>query len=169
VGRKGTLLGSVPDEQKAAQRKVISSVIIIAVSAGLLVYWFRYTCLLILRARTTKDYATGLAVANELKFPEVQGRLFQGGIADLPELERCLARDYRLITYLLAHAASFAEGGTTLERRILMLDFQLMRTLYAVTRRIAAPQARAALREMTSIVVYLADVAGERVHAVSRA
>ncbi len=154
---------------KGVQGKVISSLLIIVVSAGLLVYWFRYTCVLILRARAPKDFAVSLATANNLEFREVQERLSQQQLADLPELERSLIRDYRVITFLLAHAANLEAGGMTLERRMLMLDFQLMRVLYAVTRRIAAPQARASLQEMSRIVAYFADVVGERVHTLSRA
>ena len=36
---------------------MIISTLIIAVSAVLFLYWFRYTCVLILSTRTTRDYS----------------------------------------------------------------------------------------------------------------
>jgi hypothetical protein len=149
---------------------MVSSVLIIVVSAGLLAYWFRYTCLLILSTHTTRDYATGMAAANSLKFQEVQVDLARGAAAEsLPELERLLARDYQLITYLLANAAGFRVGGVTLEQRMLMLDFQLMRCQYAITRRLAASRARTSLKEMANILAYFANSMGERLQAYSQA
>jgi hypothetical protein len=149
---------------------MVSSILIIVVSAGLLAYWFRYTCLLILRTDTTRDYATGMAAANDLKFQEVQGDLARGAAAEsLPELERLLARDYRLITYLLAHTAGFRVGGVTLEQRMLMLDFQLMRGQYVIARGLAASRARTSLLEMANILAYFANSMGERLQTHSQA
>jgi hypothetical protein len=142
---------------------VVSSILIIVVSAGLLAYWFRYTCLLMLRTDTPLAYAASMATANELRFQEVQGDLARGVAAEvLPDLERLLARDYQLITFLLAHAAGFRDGGVTPGQRMLMLDFHLMRGQYAITRRLAAPLARASLKEMANILAYFANVMGER-------
>ena len=56
---------------------MIASLLIIVVSTVLLIYWFRYTCLLILRTPTARDYASGLAAANRLMYPDVEGRLLQ--------------------------------------------------------------------------------------------
>jgi len=56
---------------------MISSVFIIAVSALLLAYWFRYTCLLILRSNTAKDYAASAATANGFTFGEVRSKLLE--------------------------------------------------------------------------------------------
>ena len=149
---------------------MVSSVLIIVVSAGLLVYWFRYTCLLILSSHPARDYATGMAAANSLRFQEVQSDLARGASAEsLPELERLLSRDYQLITYLQAHAAGFRVGGVTLEQRMLMLDFQLMRGQSAITRRLAVSRARTSLHEMANILAYFANSMGERLEAYSRA
>ncbi len=49
---------------------MIASLLIIVVSTVLLIYWFRYTCLLMLRTQTARDYASGLAAANRLMYPE---------------------------------------------------------------------------------------------------
>ena len=58
--------------------KMFQSITTIALTAGsvlLLGYWFRYTCLLILSAKTTRDFAGEVAEANQLSFLEVQARL----------------------------------------------------------------------------------------------
>lgn len=147
---------------------MLSSILIIVVSAGLLAYWFRYTCLLMVRTDTPRDYAAGMVAANDLKFQEVQGDLARGVAAEaLPQLERLLARDYQLITFLLANAAGFRDGGVTPGQRMLMLDFYLMRGQYAITRRLAAPLARTSLQEMASILAYFAGLMGARLQVYS--
>lgn len=148
---------------------MISSVLIIIFSLALLVYWFRYTCLLILRTRTTKDYAAGVVTANGLHFPQIQSRLRDEETLTLDPLSESLNRDYRLLTYLMRHTAGFQLGGISLEQRMLLLDFRLMQVWYVFTRRLAAPQARAALDEMSSILGHLANAMGERAASLSRA
>jgi hypothetical protein len=149
---------------------MIASVLISVVSAGLLVYWFRYTCLLILQAHSSKDHAAGLVAANSLKYPEVQARLLQGASAvELPVLQRSLESDYVLVTYLMKHTAGLRVGGVTIEQRMLMIDFEVMRLVCWISRRLAVPQARAALTEMSGILGHLAGVMGERLQSTSRA
>jgi len=149
---------------------VVASILIIVVSAALMIFWFRYTCLLMLRTRTGKDYATGLATANGLTFTGVRETVVQtasgGGLA---ELERSLDRDYRLLTYLLAHTAGLRTGGLTLEQRMLMLDFRLMQGICFLTRGLSLRQARTAVLEMAEVLSHLANDMGERSHASSRA
>jgi hypothetical protein len=148
---------------------MISSVLIIAFSFVLLVYWFRYTCLLILRTKTTKDYASSVVTANKLQFPHIQDRLRDAESMPLDPLRKTLERDYRLLTYLMKHTAGFQVGGITVEQRMLLLDFKLMQMWYGATRKFAAPQARAALDEMSNILGHLANAMGERAASVSRA
>jgi hypothetical protein len=52
---------------------------------------------------------------------------------------------------------------------MLMLDFKMMRLFCALSRRSAAPQARAALAEMSSILKHMANAMGERTLSSSRA
>jgi hypothetical protein len=148
---------------------MIASILIIAFSFVLLVYWFRYTCLLILRTRTTKDYASGVVTANNLQFPQIQGCLRGAEIVPLGPLRESLARDYRLLTYLMKHTAGFQVDGITVEQRMLLLDFNLMQIWYGATRKVAVPQARAALDEMSNILGHLANAMGERAASASRA
>ena len=145
---------------------MISSIVIIAFSLVLLVYWFRYTCLLILKTKTSLDYASSVVEANNLKFPDIQGRLAREPEAEhLGPLHDSLARDYRLLTYLLRHTAGLHVGGFTLEQRMLMIDFRLMQIWYAVARRLAVPHARKALHEMSHVLNHLANAMGERAAA----
>ena len=147
-----------------------TSVFIIVVSAALMIYWFRYTCLLMLRTRVGKDYATGLAAANDLSFTGVRELALKDASARrLAELERSLDRDYRLLTYLLAHTAGLQFGGLTVEQRMLMLDFRIMQGLCFVSRGLFVSQARAAVLEMAEVLSHLANDMGERSHASSRA
>lgn len=148
---------------------MISSILIIAFSVVLLVYWFRYTCLLILRTRTAVDYAPVVVTANNLQFPNVQGRIREAEAATLDPLRKSLDRDYSLLTYLMKHTAGFQVGGITVEQRMLLLDFKLMQIWYGATRRLAVQQARAALDEMSNILGHLANAIGERAASTSRA
>jgi hypothetical protein len=145
---------------------MIASIFIILVSAALLAYWYRYTCVLILRTRTVKDYAAGMATANDLRFHEIQGRLVrEAPAADLPSLQKALESDYRLLTYLVEHTAGLEVGGLTLEQRMLMIDFKAMRLVCALSRWVGIDYARAALEEMSSILNHLANAMGERIES----
>jgi hypothetical protein len=145
---------------------MIASILIVLVSAALLAYWFRYTCVLILRTRTVKDYAVGMATANDLRFHEIQGRLVrEAPAADLPALQKALESDYRLLTYLVGHTAGLEVGGLTIEQRMLMLDFKAMRLVCAVSRWVGIDHARAAIEEMSCILNHLANAMGERIES----
>ncbi len=150
---------------------MISNLLIIAISLALLAYWFRYTCLLILRTKTSLDYAADVASANKLSFPEVQSQLsaFGSRPETLYPLHQSLARDYRLLTYLLAHTTGVNAGGVTLEQRMLMLDFRVMQCWYALARRIGLRHAHSALEEMTGILNHFANAMGERAAGNTRA
>jgi hypothetical protein len=158
------------------------SIVIISFSLMLFLYWFRYTCLLILNTKTTKDYTIQVAKANQLQFPAIQDQLRavtdtgrMSGIADsgpalaMDSLQKSLERDYRLLTGLLRHAAQFQVGGVNMEQRMLMIDYQVMKTWYAVARRFSkAGHAAEALQEMADIVAHFANAMGERSAASSR-
>ena len=149
---------------------MISSVLIIAFSVVLLGYWFRYTCLLILKTKTSKDYSAAVVQANNLTFPQAHEKLLQENrFKELDALHQSLARDYQLLTYLLEHTAGFQAGGFPVEQRMLALDFKLMQCCYALTRRFSAAPARRALDEMSQILSHFANAMGERAAAASRA
>jgi hypothetical protein len=142
---------------------MMSSIFIIIFSAVLFLYWFRYTCVLILRSKTPQDYSEQVVAANQLSYPAVEEQLRGvGSNAEFDTLVASLQRDYRLLSYLLSHAAGMEMGGYTLEQRMLMIDFKVMQVWYAVTRRCAVRQSREALQEMAQVLHNLANAMGER-------
>lgn len=149
---------------------MIASIIIIVISLVLFVYWFRYTCLLILGQQAARNYAPQVASANQLSFLEARDQLKSEVPSDaLVSLQRSLDRDYRLLTYLLQHAAAYNVTGRTVEERIMILDYQIMRMWFAVARLYSGSAARRALLEMSSVLNHLANTMGERVAVAGRA
>ncbi|MCZ2079770.1 MAG: hypothetical protein LC130_32785 [Bryobacterales bacterium] len=146
---------------------MITSILISVLSVLLLAYWFRYTCQLILGARTSKDYAQQVAIANQLSFVDVHARLREDASARLDPLWQSLDKDYRILTYLLRHAADFDLGGSTVEQRMLMVDFVVMRFVYSLGNRFSNSMARRALTEMSEILSHFAHVLGERAASAS--
>jgi hypothetical protein len=78
----------------------------------------------------------------------------------LDPLRESLDRDYRVLTYLIGHAAGLELA--TLEDRLLMLDYRLMQNVYRFTRGLAPAQARRCLAEMATVLAILACHLGEQ-------
>jgi hypothetical protein len=140
--------------------ELAATVIITASSVLLFGYWFRYTCLLILSAKTTRDYAGEVATANQLGFLEVQSALHVAASAEFDRLQASLDRDYKLLTYLIHHAAG-AQGEASLEVRMLQLNYRLAGIWYRTSRRLSPAAARRALEEMSQVVAHFANAMGE--------
>ena len=136
---------------------MITSVFIVAISAVLLVYWLRYSCVMLLhdaleRSATVADERfSASSVLERLKTE-----------ADLAPLERALERDYRVVTYLIEHATDLELAS--IENKLLVLDYQLMRLWSRLTRTLAPQQSRKALSEMASVLRALAAQMGEPYH-----
>jgi hypothetical protein len=141
--------------------EIIATVIITTSSVALFAYWFRYTCMLILSAKTTRDYAASIATANQLGFLQVQSML-RDQSADLAILKDSLDRDYKVLTYLLKHAANPSTGDDAIEKRMLEVNYRLMGAWYSVASRFSPTAARKALDEMSSVVAHFANSMGER-------
>jgi hypothetical protein len=140
--------------------ELIATIVITASSVFLFAYWFRYTCLLILSARTARDYATDVAYTNKLGFPAVQAQLNQADSPDLDKLRQALDRDYRVIRNLLKHLPD--GDGQTLEMRMLALNYNLMGAWYRVTRPFSGATATSALAEMSMVISHFANLMGEQ-------
>ena len=141
---------------------MLISAFFILVSLILLAYWFRYTCMLILGAKPARDYAARVAATNRLSFPHIQQTLDADvAFAELDTLCRQLDRDYTLLTCLMRHGAEFREIGQSLEDRMLMLDFAIMKRSFSFR------QSREALREMANIVQHFANQMGEHAAAMA--
>jgi hypothetical protein len=137
------------------------TVILTVGSVALFGYWFRYTCLLILSAKTARDYAGDVVAANQLNFLQVQSQLRQG-VVELDPLHAALARDYDVVTYLLKHAAQSSSEESSLEARMLEMNYRVMGAWYQVSRRFSATLASQALEEMSLVIGHFANVMGER-------
>ena len=140
---------------------MIASALIIVCSVVLLVYWFRYSCLLLLRnaaAQTESPFAD-----ERFSIGMVLDRA--NADANLVALERALDRDYQLLSYLLKHAADLELAS--IENRMLILDYKLMRLYFRITRIVAPAQSRKALVEMATALSAVARQAGQQSEEVA--
>ena len=133
---------------------MIATVLIIAFSLVLFIYWFRYSCLLLLRRSSEQP----VAAASRFNYVTVQQSLRDA--VELDPLRRSLDRDYRLLTYLLDHAAGLELEQ--LEYRLLVLDYRLMQIWYRLTKWAAPRLARRALGEMADVLNVLLGRIGEQ-------
>jgi hypothetical protein len=140
--------------------ELLATVAITLSSVALFAYWFRYTTLLMLSARTARDYALAVATANGLNFLGVQAQLRETGASDLDRLYELLDRDYAIIARMLTQlSGSTVESG--LETRMLAIDYRLAGAWYRVSRRFSVESARQALEEMSLVVAHFANSVGE--------
>jgi len=142
---------------------LIVTLLITVSSVLMLGYWFRYSCLLILSAETTRDYAVDIATANQLSFLQVQAELRDQQPADLNRLQASLDRDLAVVTYLIQNASGQGEWG--MEARMLKLNYRLMSTWCSVSQRFSPEAGRRALDEMSMIVSHFANSLGEQATA----
>ena len=136
---------------------MVTSVFIIGISAVLLLYWLRYSCVMLLHGALERS----ATVADErFSASSVLERLKTE--ADLAPLERALERDYRVVTYIIEHATDLELAS--IENKLLVLDYQLMRLWSRLTRTLAPQQSRKALSEMASVLRVLAGQMGGSNH-----
>jgi hypothetical protein len=142
---------------------MIVSLLIVAVSLSLFVYWFRCTVILILQTTpSTVEGTRKVAAANGLSWLQVRQQLCAPATADaLPLLGEQLRGDYRVLKYLLGHVG---ESGNrcTMEQQLLMVHFRITCMVFAFTYRVRSHSARAALAEMSAIVEFFAGAVSQR-------
>jgi hypothetical protein len=127
---------------------MLASILIIAFSLILFVYWFRYSCILLLRNAVEQVAAPALEPDTRFGCSDVLERLKTGETLD--PLHSALNRDYQMLTYLIEHAAGLEM--TSFEDRLLVLDYKVMQFYYRATRVILPEQARKALTEMATVM-----------------
>jgi len=137
---------------------MLAGSLIIASSLALFVYWFRYSCILILRNRCEAAEASTGVVDSRFSFVEVRQQLKSGFALD--SLHASLERDYRVLTYLIEHAAGLELES--LEDRLLIFDYRVMQCVYRLSHTVAPLRARKALSEMASVLGVLAHRIGEQ-------
>jgi hypothetical protein len=137
--------------------ELVATITITVSSVLLFGYWFRYTCLLILSAKTTRDFAGEVAAANQLGFLEVQSQL-RANAVDLGPLCDALDRDYLVLARLMQQG----NVSSSVEKRMLAINYKLTRAWYRVSSHVSAAAARRALDEMSMMVAHFANVMGEQ-------
>jgi hypothetical protein len=140
--------------------------IITVISLLLLLYWFGYSCALILAAKGARDYSPHVTTANGLAFPSISRKLAEAPSAesDLERYNTALQRDYRIVTSLLATAEDYRANGEAAEQRMLHLFYRVLRVRYVIFRGISIRYSASALAQMCEVVGYFANVAGEAVY-----
>ena len=165
--------GSLPPDVERGARASSLMVPVLLIAGLVLVlsaYWFRYSFRSILRTGTSRERVEQVASANQLNFLQVEARLdtsWSG--ADMKILNESLRRDYTVLTCLLRYTA--APGSAfSIEQRMLMADFKLMRWWGGFTRHLflTAP-ARRSLSERARILAHFAYTLGSRSAALARA
>jgi len=129
----------------------------------LFAYWFRYTCILILNAKTPHNYAADLVRARGLRVVEVQSQIRANRSVDLSVLHAALERDYALIQSLLDRSVG---EQWMLENRMLLIHYRIIQFWYRISRPLSATAALQALNEMSVVVIHFANVAGQEAAAV---
>jgi|ERR1035437_2492050 hypothetical protein len=124
---------------------MLASVLIIAFSLVLFLYWFRYSCILLLRNQESSSVS---AADSRFQFGQVQQSLKTA--VELDSLHRSLQRDYQVLHYLLHHAVGLELES--FEDRLLVLDYKVMQVWYRLTCTAAPRYARRALAEMAGIL-----------------
>src|SRR5690349_14782761 len=99
---------------------MLASILIIGFSLALLVYWFRYSCILLLRNQQME--AVAATTDSRFRVAEIQERLRTHEALD--PLHASLQRDYQVLTYLLEHAAGLELEA--FEDRLLVIDYKVM-------------------------------------------
>jgi len=141
--------------------ELITTVIITASSVLLFGYWFRYTCLLILSAKTARDFAGQVAAANQLGFLEVQAQLRAASV-NLDSLRDTLDRDYAVLSSMLKQVRGSSVEESSLETTMLSLNYRVMRAWYRVSGVFSPAAARKALEEMSMVIAHFANAMGQQ-------
>jgi hypothetical protein len=146
----------------------ISTVVITASSVLLFGYWFRYTCLLILSAKTARDFAAEVATANQLGFLQVQSQLRESA-ANLGGLCAALDRDYAVLSSLLKQAGGSSAEGSSIEKQMLAVNYRVTRAWFNLSSHFSPAAARKALEEMSMVVAHFANAMGEQAASAAAA
>jgi hypothetical protein len=150
------MLLSLLKYQRRSMIELVTTLIITASSILLFGYWFHYTCLLILSAKTARNYIGQVVAANQLGFLAAQSELTTS-TTNLDRLRDQLDRDYAVLNRLL----KASPGDSFIEDRMLGINYQVMGTWYRLNSRFSVVAARRALEEMAAVVAHMANTVGE--------
>lgn len=139
---------------------MIANVIIILFSTALFAYWFRCSCLLILRAQTSADYTKDIIASANLTIMETLDALRRGVPTSMSGAMQAIDRDYERVSGLLA--AQTDENGclSPAERTLLSANYSMLKLASRFCGTVLPDQARKAMLEMGAIVQCFANAAG---------
>ena len=141
---------------------MIASVVILSVSTVLFLYWFRYTCELILSARTAASHAVGVSAANGLNWSAVAAELDGAPTEALGDMLQRLRSDYQKLDSVLSRSESSDADQVAFERGMLRGYFCWCRAMFTVLRICSDRAARETLATMARVVEHQANLIGER-------
>lgn len=131
-----------------------TALLIVAVSVILFAYWFRYVCLLIVHTRRTGPASGDISTRIRLNYIDVAEQLeARDATRPMDRLELLLESDYHLLRDVLRRVS--------LENRLLICNYHVLRVWFHLTRWVAPRRARRALLEIAAIVRFLAASVSE--------
>jgi hypothetical protein len=125
---------------------------------ALFVYWLRYSCVLLLRSAQERSQSQNERYDGSFAVSSVLQRLKLE--SDLGPIEHALERDYQVVTYIIEHATDLELAS--IENKLLILDYKLMRMWSRFTRTLAPQQSRKALSEMADVLYVLVAKMGDQ-------
>jgi hypothetical protein len=141
---------------------MLSSVGILVLSAALLMFYLQAHCERILQREFEGEFLNAVANANGLGFPSVRKALEEPDVpVDYPHLLMRLRCDFLALTWLLKNACNMRWRFSYQERLLRMYFCAVYWVALGVGHGPGFVQ-RAALLKLTSILEFLANVAGER-------
>lgn len=146
--------------------ELIATIIITAASVLLFGYWFRYTCMLILSAKTNRDFVREVAAFNELNFGGVQVAL-EAATPDLERLRAALDSDFAVLSRMMEQTKHLTIDDAAIEQRMLQMHYKASRMWFNLVGRLSSSTGRRALEDMSSVVAHFANLMGERVAAAA--
>ena len=138
------------------------SLILIGLSLALFAYWFRYSCLLILRTQTAEDFSRDVCRANGLSFDLVKGQIESESNANLRALYESLDRDYRIVSQLLDQASMQSQNDNVLETKLLSANFRVTQVWFRVSHKLGLKSSISALEEMAETISHFANSLGQQ-------
>jgi hypothetical protein len=141
---------------------MVASILILAVSLVLFLYWFRYTCELILSTRSATSYVMGVSEAHGLSWGTVAPSLEHAEDSTLCEFRQALRSDFAKLDGLLSRFSADEADQLAFERGLLKGYFTCNCALFCLTRRLSEGLAKQMLSTMARVVEYQANMLGER-------
>jgi hypothetical protein len=139
--------------------------VILIVLTGLLCFWFQSDCRRILARPFPREYFRPIVTVHRFEFLLVRNT--SGDFAQPTEFFRLAAAlrcDFWGLTYLLKHTANFSQSYTWEELRLIVY-FRVLHALLVI-RHWLRWREKPVLMNMTSILLYFANVIGERVNRI---